>query len=232
MTQLIINIQKHPSSHIHKYCSLTAFNIHNIRIINCTLLPIIIISHRSINFEQKCRRVVSLSVNELSQKMCQRIVLSMSCLDFPGRVTINPTSKQKRFWSFIKSLRKVVVWLPLKKTARCMQIQRTKLTSLTGSMNWSTQRKIPTLNVPSPSGQPYQPMKEITVTEHGVCKLLLKINPRKACGPDTIYARILKDLADELAPLLTSIYQKSFDCGEVPEDWRSANITLVFKKGD
>ena len=47
-----------------------------------------------------------------------------------------------------------------------------------------------------------------------------------------ISARIFKDLAVELAPLLTAIYQKSFDCGEVPEDWRSANITPVFKKRD
>ena len=75
------NKQKHPSSHMHKYCSLTAFDIHYIRIPNYTLLPIIIISHRSINFEQKCRRVVLLSIDELSQKNCQQIVLSMSCLD-------------------------------------------------------------------------------------------------------------------------------------------------------
>ena len=49
-----------------------------------------------------------------------------------------------------------------------------------------------------------------------------------------IPARILKDLhvADEIAPLLASIFQRSFDCGEVPDDWRSANITPVFKKGD
>ena len=81
MTQLITNIQEHPSSHMHKYCSLTAFNIHYIRIPKYTLLPIMIISHRSIIFEQKCRQVVSLSVDELSQKMCRRIVLSTSCLD-------------------------------------------------------------------------------------------------------------------------------------------------------
>ena len=75
-------------------------------------------------------------------------------------------------------------------------------------------------------------MEEITVTEHGVRKLLLKINSQKACGPDMISARILQDLGVELAPLLTGIYQKSFDCGEVPENWRSANITPVSKKGD
>ena len=79
----------------------------------------------------------------------------------------------------------------------------------------SVYTKEDTNNVPSPSGQPYHPMEEITVTEHGVGKLLLKSNPRKACGPDMISARILKDLAVELAPLLTAIYQKFFDCEEV-----------------
>ena len=85
-------------------------------------------------------------------------------------------------------------------------------------------------NVPSPSGQSYQPMDEITVTEQGVRKLLQKINPRKACGPDMIPARILKDLADEIAPLLASIFQRSFGCGEVPDDWRSANNTHVLRR--
>ena len=70
------------------------------------------------------------------------------------------------------------------------------------------------------------------MTEQGVRKLLQKINPRKACSPDMIPAKILQDLADETAPLLASIFQRSFDCGEVPDDWRSANITPVFKKGD
>ena len=92
-----------------------------------------------------------------------------------------------------------------------------KLTSQTGNMNRSIQKEH-TNNVPSPSGQPYQYMEEITVTEHGVCKLLQKINLRKACGPDMISARILKDLADELAPLLISTFQKYFNCGEVPKD--------------
>ena len=70
------------------------------------------------------------------------------------------------------------------------------------------------------------------MTEEGVRKLLRKLNPHKASGPDLIPARILKDMADEISPLLTIIFQRSFDCGKVPDDWRSANITPVFKKGD
>jgi hypothetical protein len=42
-------------------------------------------------------------------------------------------------------------------------------------------------------------MPVITVSI-GVQKLLQKLNPQKACGPDQIPARILRDLADVIAP--------------------------------
>jgi hypothetical protein len=40
-----------------------------------------------------------------------------------------------------------------------------------------------------------------------------KLNSQKACGPDQIPARILRDLADVIAPPLTLIFQKSLDEG-------------------
>jgi hypothetical protein len=43
-------------------------------------------------------------------------------------------------------------------------------------------------------------MPEKTVSIEGVQKLLQKLNPQKACGPDQIPARILRDLADVIAP--------------------------------
>ena len=53
-----------------------------------------------------------------------------------------------------------------------------------------------------------------------------------ACGPDLLPARILKELAHDIAPYLTIIFQKSLDTGRVPKDWRSANVTAIFKKGE
>ena len=88
-----------------------------------------------------------------------------------------------------------------------------------------------TNQVPSPSGTPYPDMEEIEVDETGIRKLLRKTNPRKATGPDCIPARILKDCASELAPILAMIFNKSLQEGRVPEDWRHANMTAIFKKG-
>ena len=87
-------------------------------------------------------------------------------------------------------------------------------------------------NITKPAGTSYPSMPNIKVKEEGVKKLLQKTNPNKACGPDLITSRILKDLSSELTPFLTLIFQKTIDEGEVPSDWKYANVTALFNKGD
>ena len=70
------------------------------------------------------------------------------------------------------------------------------------------------------------------MTVEDVIKLLRRLNLRKACGLDLLQTRILKDLADEIAPLLTTVFQVSFRDGQVPKDWKTANVSAIFKKGD
>ena len=73
-------------------------------------------------------------------------------------------------------------------------------------------------------------MPNIMISQEGVLKLLKKINPHKASGPDMIHARILKDLSDIIAPILTIIFQRTLTLEEVPEDWKSANVTHFQKR--
>ena len=75
------------------------------------------------------------------------------------------------------------------------------------------------------------PMPKIDITISGISKLLSNINPYKACGPDQIKPRILKELHCEIAPVLQIIFNKSLCSGVVPNDWKNANVTPVFKKG-
>jgi len=42
---------------------------------------------------------------------------------------------------------------------------------------------------------------------------------------------VLRELADVTAEPLSIIFERSWRTGEVPEDWRKANVTSVFKKG-
>ena len=89
----------------------------------------------------------------------------------------------------------------------------------------------PNIPVPDPDGDPYPDMQQITVTDEGVRKLLQKSNPRKASGPDMVPARFLKECSEELSPILTIIFNKSLQTGTVPDEWKKANVSAVFKKG-
>ena len=50
-------------------------------------------------------------------------------------------------------------------------------------------------------------MPPFTETEPGVLKLLNYINTSRAGGPDGLPARVLKELATEIAPVLTTMYR-------------------------
>ncbi|GAB0206220.1 mitochondrial enolase superfamily member 1 [Grus japonensis] len=60
---------------------------------------------------------------------------------------------------------------------------------------------------------------------------LYQLNVHKSMGPDGIHPRVLKELADVTAGPLSIIYQRSWESGEVPADWKLANVIPIYKKG-
>ena len=58
---------------------------------------------------------------------------------------------------------------------------------------------------------------------------LLKIT--KSPGPDGIHPLMLTRLAEYLKKPLAFLFNKTLETGEVPADWKKANISSIFKKG-
>ena len=84
--------------------------------------------------------------------------------------------------------------------------------------------------LPEPS--PHPEMHDISITVPGIQKLLYNLKEHKAAKPNYISPKILKHLANVIAPILTIIYTKSYKTGEIPSDWRNANVIPAYKKGN
>jgi len=69
------------------------------------------------------------------------------------------------------------------------------------------------------------------VEEDCVRDRLSDLDAHKSMGLDGMHPRVLRELADVFAEPLSIIFETSWRTGEVPEDWRKANVTPIFKKG-
>ena len=76
------------------------------------------------------------------------------------------------------------------------------------------------------------PFMEEIVSKDGATKFLKGLNPSRALGPDELHPRVLKELATELDPVFSHLFQQSIDTGETPKEWSLANICPLFKEGD
>ena len=53
----------------------------------------------------------------------------------------------------------------------------------------------------------------------------------KAPGPDNMHPRVLMEVGEQVSEMLTDIFNSSLESGQVPEDWRVANVTPLLKNG-
>ena len=67
--------------------------------------------------------------------------------------------------------------------------------------------------------------------ENDVALAIDNMNVNKSPGPDKISPRILKEAKIEIVKPLTLLFNLSLHTGIVPNDWKLANVTPIFKKG-
>jgi len=141
--------------------------------------------------------------------------------------------RPKQFWSYIKSRKQEAVGIaPLKNRDGFIHSDSKAKAEILNDQFRSVFTEEDTTTMPDKGPSPHPTMADITIQSKGVRKQLAGLNAHKASGPDGISNAILKIAADELAPVLTRLYQQSLDSGEVPSDWREALVVPVFKKGE
>jgi hypothetical protein len=145
--------------------------------------------------------------------------------------------KNKRFWTYMKNQKSSSIGVaPLKKDGQLTsdptvqaEVLNAQFQSVFGDGATYSEEEFQTKTGMTILDTP--PMDEIHINSQGVEKLMRSLDPNKATGPDGISPRVLKELAEELAPGLTIIFRSSLATGHVPADWKDAHVTPIFKKG-
>jgi len=73
---------------------------------------------------------------------------------------------------------------------------------------------------------------EVQICRASLQKILEKLKVNKSCGPDNLHPHLLQKTARTISVPLKLIFEKSLSDGECPDDWRTANVTPIHKKGD
>ena len=153
-------------------------------------------------------------------------------VDLANEAKLNP----KKIWKYVKSQSKVKTSIsPLKnnRTDKLTNNEKEQAEVLAAQFA-SVMVDEPEGDIPRIPSKPLTtpPLDTINVTAEMVIKKLKDLNVTKSPGPDEIHPRILKEAAPSLAPALAILYNNTLKSHEVPDEWRTALITAIFKKGD
>ena len=72
-------------------------------------------------------------------------------------------------------------------------------------------------------------MRKLVVDEETIKNKLERLNVFKAVGPDGIHPILLQEQCEHLCKPLYTLFNKSLSEGQLPDDWKQATVSAIFK---
>ncbi len=79
---------------------------------------------------------------------------------------------------------------------------------------------------------PQHNISSIHISPTDICDAISSIDPSKACGPEPISPRLLREGINELSSPLSIIFNILMNSSHFPSSWKLANVIPILKKND
>ena len=180
-----------------------------------------------------CNNTVNCEKYKFHRNQCTNSI-RIAKHEYEKNICLNVKDKPKVLWSYIKSKSKTrdKICDLMQEDGELTSYNKEKAEVLNKFFS-SVFTRENTENVPEmPDRQFENILDNITITPEEVLKKLFNLNPSKAAGPDGLHCKLLYELRDFLCEPLARFFNRSLQDGEVPDQWRQAHVSPIFKKGD
>ena len=170
------------------------------------------------------------TLKKIMQKECRNayhnFINNMFC---DGQDTLK---HPKKFWSYIKSRRCENTGVAPLLSNGILQSDSSTKANLLNDQFVSVFTNEDTSDLPNLGPSLHPEVPTFSIDSEGIRKLFSKMNPHTAAGPDGLPAYLLKEAAEELAPVFSLLFNATIHQGKIPHEWKTAHVTPLFKKGN
>ena len=140
----------------------------------------------------------------------------------------------KLFWSYVRSKLKTKTNLNQLKQA-CGTLtndnqQKADLLNCYFASVFETEKSGPLPDFPDREFM--EVLTTIDITSDDIKKAVAKLKPSKSQGPDNLHPKLIKECSEQLIKPLKNIFVKSLNESKLPDVWKQANVTAIFKSGE
>ena len=156
--------------------------------------------------------------------------------NFEKKLAENIKKDTKSFYAYVRNNNNIIPSIgPIVDEAGELKTDPSNVAEKLSNYFSSVFTKEDTTNLPQTTnhsdGRRPEIVDNIIITEETVKSKLSKLRADKATGVDDIFPGLLVEISDQISNPLTKFFQQMLQTGEVPTDFKLANVTSIYKKG-
>jgi hypothetical protein len=154
--------------------------------------------------------------------------------NFECKLAENIKDDPKSFYAYVKSKSRARIGIgPLKDENNLLIEDEKGMTRILNNYFASVFTSEDLNNIPVPESMldENDKLSDITITAERVNKAIDDMKLNKAAGPDELTSTYIKGLKGVINEPLIDLFKTTMEEGSIPNDWRCANVTAIFKKG-